>query len=211
MKVADYITGNPRYAKAAQELIEKHGYAINTVQQKLIWPQHQINHSDDELAFVVYYPLVWLERDAKLRRIYLASISRSFQIERPETSPFFDFTYAAALQANPWSEPAKRPAAGLVDPTQYDLEACLDWFRLVPTDLISWTMANSKRRDVGTRTMNRFHRPDGSRVLPIDERLMLRWNADPYELDNGDGGRDSRRRRFILLPYWMGRYHRFIQ
>lgn len=210
LKVAEILTGNPRYAKAAQELIEKHGYAINTVDQKLIWPRSEINHSDDELAFVAYYPLVWLERNPKLRRIYLASITRSYQIERPEVSPFFNFIYAAAVQANTWTDPAKRPSPDLVEPARYDRDACLEWFRLVPTDLISWTINNSKRRDIGSVYLNRFQKPDSTRVFPIDERLMLRWNADPYELDNGDGGHTRGDGAFILLPYWMGRYHRFI-
>ena len=158
LKVAEYITGNPRYAKAYHEMIDKHGYAMNTILQRHTWPLSMVNHSDDELAFVAYYPLVWLERDPKLRQFYLRSIGRTFQIVRPETSPFYDFTYAAALQAGEWSDPAKRPEAGLVDPAKYDLEACLDWFRRVPSDLISWTLDNSRRRDVGTITRNRHRR-----------------------------------------------------
>ena len=51
LKVAEHIVGGPRYAAAARELIEKHGYAINTVLQKINWPPEAVNHSDDELAF----------------------------------------------------------------------------------------------------------------------------------------------------------------
>ena len=68
LKVADHIVaGNPRYAAAAKELIEKHSYATNTVLQKHTWPMEMTNHSDDELAFTAYYPLVIYERDPELR------------------------------------------------------------------------------------------------------------------------------------------------
>jgi hypothetical protein len=40
---------------------------------------------------------------------------------------------------------------------------------------------------------------------------LMRWNGDPYELDGGNGGRVRDDGTFILLPYWMGRYHRFLQ
>jgi hypothetical protein len=87
LKVAEQITGNPRYAAAASELIAKHAYAINTVHQKILWPGH-VNHSDDELAFLAFYPLLLFERDPKLRVVYLASLERSWKIGRAERSPF---------------------------------------------------------------------------------------------------------------------------
>ena len=67
LKVAEHIVGHPRFAAAAKELIEKHSYAINTVHQKMVWPMEMVNHSDDELAFTAYYPLVIYERDPELR------------------------------------------------------------------------------------------------------------------------------------------------
>lgn len=211
LKVAEFITGNPRYAEAARALIDRHGYAANTVWQKIEWPTNVINHSDDELAFLAYYPLLWLERAPDLRTIYLWSIERSWHYERPEGSPLFNFIYATAHQASTWRQPGQRPAAGLVPPDRYDLDACLEWFRRVPVDTTAWTIANSRRRDVGPTTRNRFGQLCGARVLPIDERLMLRWNADPYQLDNGNGGYTRGDGAFILLPYWLGRYHRLLE
>jgi hypothetical protein len=43
------------------------------------------------------------------------------------------------------------------------------------------------------------------------ERALMRWNGDPYQLDGGSGGRARDDGSFILLPYWMGRYHRLIE
>jgi len=210
LKVAERLTGNPRYADAAKELIEKHSYEINTVEQKMVWPPDQVNHSDDELAFTAYYPLVIYERDARLRRIYMASITRSWHIERPERSPLFNFIYAAGLQANKWTDPSKRPEAGLVDAADYDLAECLAWFRDVPQDTASWAVKNSDRRDIATALVNRSGDRRSDTVLPVSERRVMKWNGDPYSLDGGGDGRGRDDGTFILLPYWMGRYHRFV-
>ena len=53
--------------------------------------------------------------------------------------------------------------------------------------------------------------PAASVVPPIGERLLLRWNADPYQLAAGSGGRTRGDGAFILLPYWMGKYHRLLE
>jgi hypothetical protein len=210
LKVAEHIVGKPRYTEALEELIEKHAYAINTVLQKQVWPPQRVNHSDDELAFLAYYPLLVLERDPRLREIYLASIRRSWSVERPERSPFFNLIYGAALQASAWTDPTKRPEAALVDPLEYDRQECLEWFRDAPEDTTSWTVVNSDRQDIGPLATNRFRRPRAQIVLPVSERHVMRWNGDPYALDGGAGGRYRDDGAAILLPYWMGRYHRLI-
>lgn len=210
LKVAEHITGDPKYGRAAKELIEKHAYAMNTIDQKLLWPPQAVNHSDDELAFLAYYPLLWYERDPKLREVYLASLERSWQIERPEGSPFFNFIYASGRQASSVADPATRPEKAYLEPTEYDRDICIEWFREVPADLHRWTVRNSDRKDLGEITSNRFQQKRSRHVLPVAERPLMRWNGDPYELDGGADGRSLDDGTFILLPYWMGRYHRFI-
>jgi hypothetical protein len=209
LKVSDHIVGGTRYQAASKELIERHGYAINTVWQKHIWPP-VVNHSDDELAFLCYYPLLRYERDPALRKIYIASLERSWRIERPEVSPLFDFIYAACRQAERWTDTEKRPSEGWVDPKKYDRELCLDWFRDVPADLIDWSVKNSDRQDLGEVKMSRHRRVSSTRVLNVAERPLMRWNGDPYELDGGSDGRTRDDGTFILLPYWMGKYHRLL-
>ncbi len=210
LKVAEHIVGKPRYTEKINELVRDHGYATNTVQQKRIWPAWLVNHSDDELAFLSYYPLLILERDPHLRKVYLASLRRSWQIERPEKSPLFNLIYGAALQASHWTNPLRRPDQPYVDPVDYDQEVCLEWFRDVPSDTISWTVSNAHRRDVTIVGNNRARRARGDTVLPVSERRVMRWNGDPYTLDGGNGGRDRDDGAAILLPYWMGRYHLLI-
>ncbi len=93
----------------------------------------------------------------------------------------------------------------------YDRNVCLQWFRDVPADLIDWTVINSTRRDFGRPFLSRHGQLSSTRILPVAERRLMRWNGDPYELDGGAAGHGRDDGTFILLPYWMGRYHRLIQ
>ncbi len=211
LKVASHITGDPKYAAVARELIEKHAYATNTIDQKLLWPPHAVNHSDDELAFLAYYPLLRYEHDPKPRKVYLASIRRSWEIERPEESPLFNYIYAAAQQGNAWPDTSKRPDKAYVPPADYDADACLAWFRDVPSDTIYWSVTNSHRRDLSTQGKNRVGKAVLVKPIHVSERIVMKWNGDPYEIDGGEGGTRRDDGAFILLPYWMGRYHRFVE
>lgn len=211
LKVAEHIVGKPRYAAKLKELVEKHSYHINTVGQKQVWPPNRVNHSDDELAFLSYYPLLIYERESNLREIYLASIKRSWLIERPEHSPLFNLIYGGALQASEWTHPDLRPDRAYVAPEEYDRDECAEWLRDVPADTITWTVNNSDRRDVVISGKNRFRRPHGETVLPVSERHVMRWNGDPYTLDGGGDGHSRDDGTAILLPYWMGRWHRLIE
>ena len=47
-------------------------------------------------------------------------------------------------------------------------------------------------------------------VLPVSERMVMRWNADPYRLDSNGEGKKEADGVYFLLPYWMGRYYQFI-
>ena len=211
LKVAEHIVGKPRYTAMINELIEKHSYEMNTVHQKNAWPPEFVNHSDDELAFLAYYPLLIHERDFRLRTVYVTSLKRSWRSERLERSPFFNLIYGASLQAGDWTDPSKRPDRAIVEPDDYDHDECVEWFRDVPQDTISWTVNNSSRQDIGAVTKNRFGRVRGQIVLPVSERHVMRWNGDPYDLDGGSDGRYRDDGTAILLPYWMGRYHRLIE
>jgi len=186
LKVAIHMTGQERYEAAYRELIEKHHYHLNTISQKILPPGH-VNHSDDELAFLAYYPLLLYEDDPALRAIYLKSIERSWQIERPERSPFFNFVYGASTRAD------------------FDLEESVEELRGMSPDLLDWGVSNYQRSDVRARLA-----AGEVFTLPFENRNMRRWNANPYNLDWGGEGRSEGDGAYFLMPYWMGRYHGFI-
>ncbi|HEX5080510.1 MAG TPA: hypothetical protein VFY40_00590 [Blastocatellia bacterium] len=193
LRAAHHITGNPRYEQAYKELISKHRYHLLTRNQKINYPGH-VNHSDDELAFLSYYPLLNYETDPKLRGVYVQSLERSWQVERPERNPLWNFIYAVGSGSK-----------------EFGREEAVRTLREIPMDQISWTVTNSHRLDVPMDTLNdRFDRPQALIVLPYDELPIGKWNGNPYRVDGGNGGRSEGDGVYFLLPYWMGRHHKLI-
>lgn len=197
LRVALHLTGNAqhraRYQAAYDDLVKTHKYHLLTRNQKIMVPG-SINHSDDELAFLSFYPLLRYETDPKLIEVYKYSLERSWQIERPERNPLWNIIYAVATGA-----------------TEFDQAESLRTLQEIPMDTIQWTIRNSHRLDVPTDPMSdRFKRRQALIVLPYDELPMSKWNGNPYNLDGGNGGRSEDDGAYFLLPYWMGRYHRLI-
>jgi hypothetical protein len=197
LRVASYLTGNAqlraRYQQHYDDLVNKHQYALLTRNQKIMVPGH-INHSDDELAFLSYYPLLQYETDPRLLEIYKESLERSWRIERPERNPLWNVIYAAGTAAQDWARAES-----------------LRTLREIPMDTISWTVRNSHRLDVPVDPVpDRFGHRQSLIVLPYDELPMSKWNGNPYNLDGGNGGRSEDDGAYFLLPYWMGRYHKLI-
>lgn len=193
LRVAHHMTGNPRYQQAYDDLTTRHKYHLLTRNQKINYPGYT-NHSDDELAFISYYPLLQYEKDPKLREVYLDSLDRAWQVERPERIPLWNFIYAA----------------GSMKP-EYDRAESLRTLREIPLDQIGWTVTNSHRRDVPRDMLaDRFGKNQALVVLPYDELPMSKWNGNPYRIDGGAGGRSEDDGAYFLLPYWMGRYHKLI-
>ncbi len=192
LRVAESLTGEPRYRQAARELVDDHHYALNTIEQKVMpgdFDGAEDNHSDDELAFLSYYPLLALEDDPRRRAVYLASLERSWQIERPEVCPLTNIIYGA-LTGRPCDLDAT--AAALAD---------------IPLDLVNWRMTNEGRTDLALADgADRFDRRQLTRPLPWRERPLHKWNGNPYRFAGGDD-RSEECGTFWLLPYWMARWH----
>jgi hypothetical protein len=197
LRVALHLTASDEYRRKYQTaydtLIKVHKYHLLTRNQKIMVPGH-INHSDDELAFLSYYPLLQYEKDPALLEVYKQSLERSWEIERPERSPLWNFIYAVGTGAK-----------------EFDQAESIRTLREIPMDTIQWTVTNSHRLDVLIDPLaDRFKRKQALVVLPYDELSMSKWNGNPYSLDGGNGGRSEDDGAYFLLPYWMGRYHRLI-
>ncbi|MCL6535607.1 MAG: hypothetical protein K6U77_05990 [Armatimonadetes bacterium] len=193
LKVAYNITGDAKYQQAYEQLIQKHHYLLNAITQKIL-PPYDINHSDDQLAFLCYYPLLLYETNPEYRRLWLMSLKRSWQIERPERSALFNFIY------------------GAVTGKPCDVEAAVQTLQEWPWDLRNWACRNSHRLDIVLDTRKGLREPQSVQIVPYSEREVMRWNGNPYRLDGGDPlGRREDDGTAFLLPYWMGRYHRLIE
>ncbi|GMW00218.1 MAG: hypothetical protein AMXMBFR84_13560 [Candidatus Hydrogenedentota bacterium] len=192
LKVAYYVTGDDKYLNEFKSLILEHGYLSNLLLEKKLFPD-ELNHSDDQLSAVAYYPILQLEEDPIIVETLHRACRRHARIELPERNSFFAFTYAT------------------LNPQDADVEGGVRTLREMPLDRRNWGMVNSHRADVMIAPRdNRGGNDILIEVLPADERNFERWNQDPYESDsNGDGLNEGSGEHY-LLPYWMGRFHGLI-
>ncbi|MCB9784045.1 MAG: hypothetical protein H6751_13865 [Candidatus Omnitrophica bacterium] len=215
LKTSYAITGDPKYQEHYRKLIVDHGYLDNLLLEKKVFPDEQ-NHSDDQLGYVAWYPLLQLEWDPEIRTALRKAVRRHYKIIQPARGSFFCF------------------ASATIDPGYVDLADAAKNLRLIPTDRRMWRVVNSRRADIHfDPRSNRFGRPVLDSLLPEDERSWDRWNDDPYLPDGGgpggaspagtsdpdiepparieypDGAHEEDGGSW-LLGYWMGRYHGFL-
>jgi hypothetical protein len=192
LKVAHYITGDQKFKDHYKKLIVEHNYLSNILVEKKIHPDTN-NHSDDQLGFVAWYPILQLERDPKVRAALHSGVRRHYIIVEPEKPSFYIFAYAT------------------IDPSHANLQAGIENLMEMPTDRRTWEMKNSQRADViFDPLIDRFDKVQLLRCVPADERNFQKWNGNPYNPDGGGDGRYEDDGAAYLLPYWMARYHGFI-
>ena len=159
LRVALHLTADAKYRAKYQaaydDLVTNHKYHLLTRNQKIMVPG-SINHSDDELAFLSFYPLLQYETDPQLLEVYKQSLTRSWQIERPERNPLWNFIYAAGTGA-----------------TEFDRAESLQTLQQIPMDTIEWAVANSHRLDVPTDPTGR-----PLQAPPVADRPAVRRVAD---------------------------------
>lgn len=192
LKVAHYVTGDAKYAEHYDHLIREHGYLNNILLTKKVFPDIN-NHSDDQLGYVAWYPILQLEKDPALRETLQRGVRRHYKIVQPEKPSFYAF------------------ATGTIDPHYVDFEAAVENLREIPTDRRGYRMDNSHRADVVfDPRVDRFGDLQFIQALPADERAFAKWNRNPYLADDGNGEFNEDDGAAYLLPYWMGRFHGFI-
>ena len=195
LKTANHITSAKKYANAYQDRIQR-GYADH-VRFYRRWPDGgEINFSDDELAFLSYQPLLKYEQDSRLRKIYRDGLRFTWGEVRPELNPLWN--YISVVSG------AGRMTGKIREESRRTLER-------IPMDLIDWEVRNSHRIDVRfQKEPDRHGHRQLTEVLAPDERPAEKWNANPYIPDGGDGGLAEEDGANFLLPYWMGRYHGWV-
>ena len=219
LAVAEHVCGDPKYAAAARELIDKEGYAHNAMHPKVQHGPGSGNQSDDEMAVMCYYSLLRFSKDEALKALIRYSFFRYWINESPELNPFFNFAYAAvnlnATAGGPWGPFSVSPWPGWLEDSMATLYG-------MPLDRLEWPMKNSHRLDIvrlprsrpadvesADEQPSRGYRVNG-KVLPVENRHFNHWNTDPWELDYGGNGRELAAGTVYLLPYYMGLYHKFI-
>lgn len=192
LKTTWYITGDDKYQQHYINLITEHHYLSNVLLEKKVFPDSN-NHSDNQLAYVAWYPILQIEQDPQIREQLHKAVRRHYKTINRDGSSFFYFVTAT------------------IDKDYVDLEAAVENLKGIPTDRRQWRQRNSHRADlIFDPRVDRFGKKQLMTVLPGDERAWDRWNGNPYLPDDGGSGRHEDAGADYLLPYWMGRYHGFI-
>ena len=217
LAVAGHLTGDSKYRKVTDVLIEKHSYMQNMMNQKFNRGIGTGNQSDDEMAFMAYYHLIKYEKNPERRSRYAASFHLSYHLEQPEMNPFFNFAYAATC-----SDIAFTNTYGThqLAPIGDWLEDAVDHLKRFPLDRINWRHENSHRIDIKrlheanrnfdeSSFANKGYRVNG-KVIPVDECYFNHYNYNPWQLNTGGNGQGLGDGAVFLLPYYMGLYHKFL-
>ena len=191
MTTALYFTGDPKFAAGKQQLLDWN-YQGDILRQKLTFHPGFFTHFDDRLAFYTYYSLVQYEQDPELKRLWLRSLERSWEVKRIQAVPWFNFIYGA-LTGNDCE-------------TDRAVSHLRDW----PMDLRRHQYRNGHRDDLFTPP---GYREYANRPVPLSPRETEpnRWDGDFMRLDGGyAGGTVVADPGGWLDAYWMGRYYGMI-
>ena len=196
LKAAHHITGNQRYDQEYRRLALERGYA--QLAGKVLELRQEINYSDEELAFLPFYLVFLYEKDPKLLALYRNAIDGWWDNAQREKNPL-------------WTMILMLGRTGMKTGKKPDLDGAVETLYRMPMDMITWTVKNSQRPDVPmAKDADRHSRPQSIRLLPPDERPVMRWNGNPFQVDGGNGGLSEVDASQFLLPYWMGRYHKLL-
>lgn len=186
LKTAHHITGEARYEREYRRLALERGYT--KIAERYLELREVVNYSDEELAMLSFYPLFAYEREAELKAAYKRAADAWWKNIAREKNPLWIAIY--------------RRGGG--DGSVAD---AVQMLRRIPMDLVGWRVVNSDRTDLEWEPeTDRFGRRQSRTLLAPDERPVMKWNGNPFQVDGGNGGASEDDGAFYLLPYWMGRW-----
>jgi hypothetical protein len=191
MHAAYALSGDLKFRSGLEQLL-KWRYQTYTVRQKITFPPDQVATWDDELAFFCYHVLLRYADDPDLRSIYLRSLERSWEVQRIQQVPFFNFIYGA-LTGN-----------------DCEAEQAVQHLREWSLDLVNHDYRNSHRADLAPQ---RGYVPycGGTRAISPRE-TEAKWGSRPaLQHDGGEHSQGVTPPIGWLMDYWMGRYYGFIE
>jgi hypothetical protein len=191
MHAAFAMTGEEKFHTGLEQLL-KWRYHTYTVRQKLTFPPEAVVPWDDELAFFCYHTLLRYATDPDLRSIYLRSLERSWEVQRMQQIPFFNFTY------------------GAMTGNDCEAEQAVKHLREWSLDLVNHSYRNSHRSDLAPR---RGYVPYGGGTRALSPReTEAKWgDRSALQYDGGESSRGVTPPIGWLEDYWMGRYYGFIE
>lgn len=206
LKVAHHVTGEARFDDAYWHLINTENYADIAITARVMRDPllGQVNHSDDVLLFLAYYPLLMYETDPEVRGKYLASLQRywnganGYPGVAPEANPLYAFL------VNRFLGETSGTAAAVVTLERFPLD--MKWN--------STALAAYEQRFGFTFDPTPISPlPTEPGVVPIDRRpkTWSAWVQNPYVAGerNHEGGQEYNGHDY-LIGYWLGRYEGYI-
>lgn len=187
LTVARHVTGDDKYEREIQKLLNEHGYAKNIMVPMQPGTDY-FTYIGNQLLALSYPALLNYEKDPARRALYVQSAEKWFEPIRQDGSPLYGLAYALAANGD-W-----RPAQ------------CVAMMRDTPLDMIEWDVRNSRREDIKIVPRPAEVVAQTDRLLPPSERGVFKWDKNVYEADRGAGGNYEGTGVFYMLPYWMGRY-----
>ena len=187
LRTTEHVTGDVRYRRELGKVVDELGYL--KIAGDLKARRDELNYSDEELALLSFYPLLIYDKNPAI----LKALDAWFENIRREKNPLWNTIYEVGRGGNP----ALRKES-------------ITTMQRLPLDLISWKVDNSWRKELSVAPdLDRFGRKQTTTWLPPDERSVMKWNGNPFVLDGGNDGQRKDDGTILLLPYWMGRYHKF--
>ncbi|MBM3793438.1 MAG: hypothetical protein FJW31_05095 [Acidobacteria bacterium] len=190
--VTHRLTGEAKYRAEYERLAGAGGYL--KLANRLLELREELNYSDEELAMLPFYLVFRYEKNEALLKQYRAAMDQWWKNIQRERNPLWMFIYQTA-----WPK-------GKIDlaPAAYTL------YR-IPLDLINWSVDNNWRKGLKwAGAPDRHGRRESLDWIAPDERPIMKWNGNPFVVSAGGGGGSEDDGAFFLLPYWMGRYHKFL-
>jgi len=191
LRTAHHVTGDERYEKELKKVAVDLGYLKIAGQLKEL--REELNYSDEELAMLSFYPLLVYEKKSAYREPILKALDDWFENMRPQNNPLWNSIYEVGRGRN-----------------RQLTKASIQTLEQLPLDLVNWRIENSWRKELPVSPKaDRFQRKETTVLLPADERPTMKWNGNPFTLDGGNGGMSEDDGTIFLLPYWLGRHHKF--
>ena len=215
LKTTYHVTGDEKYNKVYEMLIEKHHYAMNCMQYKV--EDCHLAHIDDQLDFTNIYPLIMYTDNNAHKEIFKMGLTHHFDYERVERSPMFNVIYGALTE------------------NYCDIENAARSLSEMNLDLVRYPQFNSHRKDIvwdystedfGCPPQLKYPVEYSARVLchydgnqlvcdsgaeefiEINSKTVNRTSTLPGT--SGANGMRAQMPYIYLLPYWMARYHGLI-
>jgi hypothetical protein len=197
LKAAYHITGDEKYQKQYLALVDRGDIEQTSKYRRWESEFTEINFSDDELYYLSVLPLMMYEDDPKLREQYLEGMRFTADAIASDMNPLWNYINAAC---------------GVVTLTPQMKDDSKRTLERTPWEMIEWRVENSQRIDfTKSSAASRKGQIEFTEVIPPDERPIHKHNSSPYAANGGANGHAEESPGYWLLPYWMGRYHGWIE